>query len=311
MDKLPLYMAPLQGVTEAPFRNIFDKHFGGVDTYYTPFVRWEHGGVRKKDLKGLDPASNQVKHLVPQLMAASAAEAEMILSQIEGFGYKEVDLNMGCAFPAVAKKGKGCGIQPYPEKVKELLQIAERHPELSFSVKMRLGYENAQECLDLLPILNAFPLSRVVVHARIGKQQYHGDCDEEAFACFARSCSHPVIYNGDVTTVETLARLSQDMPFLQGVMVGRGLLAAPWMAAEYREGKVWDADLRKSKMRSFHADLFDYYAQTLEGGEKQLLTKMKEFWEFLMPDVDRKLRKKIYKSQRVPDYTDAVFQLLR
>ena len=236
MERLKIYMAPLQGLTEAPYRNAFEKHFGGVDVYYTPFIRWEHGGLRRKDVRDLHPDANKVGHLVPQIIAASAEEAEQILAQVVPYGYQEVDLNMGCAFPMLVKKGKGCGLLPEPERVRGLLQVVERYPDISFSVKMRLGYENAAECMELLSVLNETRLSRVVVHARTGRQQYKGECDREAFLRFARECRHPVVYNGDVTTVESLSELQQGMPFLEGVMMGRGLLAAPWVAIEYHEG---------------------------------------------------------------------------
>ncbi len=310
MNDFKIYMAPLQGLTEAPFRNAFDRHFGGVDTYYTPFARWEHGGMRRKDVRDVKPEHNTVGHLVPQLVAASADEAELLVRPFKEFGFHEVDLNMGCAFPAIAKKRKGCGMLPYPEQVKDLLQIIERHPDMSFSVKMRLGYENVDECMELLPILNASCLSRIVVHARTGKQQYKENCDWMAFERFARACSHPVIYNGDLTTLEDIRKMSEgDMP-LAGVMIGRGLLATPWMVAEFKDGDVWTEEKRMTRMRALHADLFDHYARTLEGGEKQLLMKMKSFWEYLLPDADRKIRKKIHKAQKITDYTNAVFQLL-
>ena len=75
--RLKVYMAPMQGVTEAPFRNLFDKHFGGVEAYYTPFVRWEHDGMRRKDLRELLPENNRVGMLVPQILAGSLEEAEL------------------------------------------------------------------------------------------------------------------------------------------------------------------------------------------------------------------------------------------
>jgi tRNA-dihydrouridine synthase B len=135
MGRLKIYMAPLQGLTEAPYRNAFEKHFGGVDVYYTPFIRWEHGGLRRKDVRDLHPDANKVGHLVPQIIAASAEEAELILDQVVSYGYQEVDLNMGCAFPMLVKKGKGCGLLPEPERVRGLLQVVERYPDISFSVK--------------------------------------------------------------------------------------------------------------------------------------------------------------------------------
>lgn len=66
-----------------------------------------------------------------------------------------------------------------------------------------------------------------------------------------------------------------------------------------------------SALRGLHGDLLDHYARTLEGGEKQLLTRMKTFWEYLCPDADRKARKKILKARNVPEYTQAVFRLLQ
>lgn len=310
MGQLKIYQAPMQGLTDFPFRNAFEKHFGGVDAYYTPFIRWEHGGVRKKDLRDITLENNKVKRLVPQLIAGSAEEAERILMEIGRFGYKEIDLNLGCSFPIMVGKGKGCGILPYPERVKDLLQIAERHPEVSFSVKMRLGYKDAEECMALLPVLNDVPLLRVVVHARTGGQQYKGECNRAAFKVWAEQCAHPVVYNGDIRTLDELLGLKEEFPFLEGVMLGRGLLATPWIAAEYASGMVWNTETRLERLRALHADLLDHYEQTLEGGEKQLLLKMKSFWEYLLPDGNRKLHKRIHKAQKITDYTRAVFQML-
>lgn len=311
MGQLKIYMAPLQGITEAPFRNLFARYFGGVDVYYTPFVRWEYGAVRKKDLRDLRPERNVVECLIPQLLAGSLEEAEKIMPEILDSGYRKVDLNLGCSFPVLVKKGKGCGLIPHPDKVKELLLLAERYPEVDFSVKMRLGYDSAQECMELLPVLNDTRLSHIAIHARTGKQQYKGECDREAFVRFAQDCRHPLVYNGDIRTVDDIEAIQREIPDLSGVMIGRGLLEHPWLAVEYVEGKIWTSAERMQAMRRLHSDLFSYYEQVLEGGEKQLLMKMKGFWEYMFPDGDRKMRKKIHKAQKIVDYTNAVFQLLQ
>lgn len=311
MGKMKIYMAPMQGFTEAPFRNAFARYFGGVDIYYTPFVRWEYGHVRKKDLRDLNPEHNTVDCLIPQLIAGSLDEAEKIMSEILRFGYKKIDLNMGCAFPVLAKKGKGCGLMPDPKKVRDLMQLTGRYPDIDFSIKMRLGYENPQECLDLLPMLNDTRLNHIVVHARIGTQQYKGDCNREAFARFAENCRQPLVFNGDIKSIEDIEMLERDFPSLDGVMIGRGLASHPWIAAEYKKEKEWQTSERMQAMRRLHSDLFTHYEQALEGGEKQLLMKMKGFWEYLFTDGDRKLRKKIHKAQKTVDYTNAVFQLLQ
>ena len=150
MERLKIYMAPLQGLTEAPYRNAFEKHFGGVDVYYTPFIRWEHGALRRKDVRDLHPDANKVGHLVPQIIAASAEEAEQILAQVVPYGYQEVDLNMGCAFPMLVKKGKGCGLLHEPERVRGLLQVV-KCPQKVGRVKYYPVIERVRYCTGLFP----------------------------------------------------------------------------------------------------------------------------------------------------------------
>ena len=93
-------------------------------------------------------------------------------------------------------------------------------------------------------------------------------------------------------------------------MMGRGLLAAPWVAIEYHEGAAWSMERRMSSLRALHADLLDHYVQTLEGGREATADEDESFWEYIYPEGDRKCRKKIHKAQKVADYTQAVFQLL-
>ena len=112
--------------------------------------------------------------VIPQLIASSAEKAEVILSLFIEKGYREADINLGCPFPLLARRHNGSGILPYPEEVKALLSIVTRYPQISFSVKMRLGWEQPDECLALAPILNDLPLRQITMHPRLGKQGYKG-----------------------------------------------------------------------------------------------------------------------------------------
>ncbi|MGG6498906.1 UNVERIFIED_CONTAM: tRNA-dihydrouridine synthase, partial [Bacteroidetes bacterium 56_B9] len=78
------------------------------------------------------------------------------------------------------------------------------HPDLQFSVKMRLGWENPEESLALLPLLNELPLTHIIMHPRLGKQQYKGEVDLKGFEAFYNECRHPLIYNGGLLTVEDI-----------------------------------------------------------------------------------------------------------
>ena len=275
---LPIHFAPLQGYTEAIYRNAHATCFGGVDIYYTPFVRLEKGNFRKRDIRDIEPDNNHVPHLVPQLLASSPEKAETILSLFIEKGYKEADINLGCPFPLLAKRHNGSGILPYPEEVKALLSIVTKYPQISFSIKMRLGWENPDECIQLAPILNI--------------------------------CKHPLIYNGDIKSIEEIQAIKEQFPTLAGIMIGRGLLANPALALEYQSGKKLSPDEMAKKIREMHTIVYQQYEQQLNGGDTQLVNKMKSFWEYLLPEADKKLLKAIHKSNRIDKYQQAVSNLI-
>lgn len=310
-DKLPIHFAPLQGYTEVFYRNAHATCFGGVDTYYTPFVRLEKGSFRRRDVRGIEPENNFVPHLIPQLIAPTFEKAETILKLFIEKGYEEVDINLGCPFPMLAKRHNGSGILPYPEEVKELLRIVTEYPQIKFSVKMRLGWESPEECLHLIPIINELPLSHVTVHPRLGKQQYKGEVDLKSFAAFQEVCKLPLIYNGDIHSLEDIERIQDRFPSLAGIMIGRGLLANPALALEYKEGRKLTADEMREKLRKLHDSVFSSYKEQLEGGDAQLMDKMKSFWEYLLPEANKKLRKIIFKSNHIDKYLQAVNQILK
>lgn len=306
MQDLPIHFAPLQGYTEAFYRNAHAACFGGIDTYYTPFVRIEKGRFRHRDVRSIEPANNQVPHLVPQLIAPTAEKAEAILSLFIEKGYEEADINLGCPFPLLAKRHNGSGILPYPEEVEALLSLIQKYPQISFSIKMRLGWEDSDECLKLLPIINDLPLRQVTMHPRLGKQQYKGEVDLKGFAAFQDACKHPIIYNGDINNLEDIQRIQDKFPTLAGIMIGRGLLANPALAAEHRQGRVFEFDEMVKKVQSMHQCVYTQYAEQLQGGDAQLLNKMKTFWEYLLPNADKKLLKAIHKSTSLNKYNQAV-----
>lgn len=310
-NKLPIHFAPLQGFTDAPYRNAHQTIFGGITTYYTPFVRLEKGdNFRMREIREITLENNTVSHLIPQLIASVPEEFEKIAALFEEKGHTQADINMGCPFPMLARRHKGSGILPYPEEVKAVLDCIAKFPNIKFSLKMRLGWDSAQECMDLLPLLNELPLQHITLHARLGKQQYNGETDWDAFEAFYKACKHPVIYNGDITTIEELNQLSARFPNLAGVMIGRGLLGNPALAMEYTQGVSLTKQELYDKIRVLHLSLLSHYEAHLEG-DAQLLCKMKTLWEYLLPDMDRKIKKKIHKSTKLESYRAAVAEGLR
>lgn len=304
--KIKIHLAPLQGHTDQIFRNAHHEIFGGVDTYYTPFVRLEKGNsFRSREIRDINPENNHVNELVPQLIASTPEELKTIAKLFIENGYKRADLNMGCPFPMLARRHKGSGLLSHPQEVKALMDAIKEIPELKFSVKMRLGWESPQECLELLPILNDAPLVHIGVHARLGVQQYKGEVDLEGFEAFYKACKHPLYYNGDLLTIADIEQIVERFPNLEGVMLGRGLLSNPALALEYKAGAPLEMVDKKRKMRALHDDLFAQYSAYLQGN-KQILEKMKPFWEYLSHELEKRTRKKIEKANKTSLYEAAV-----
>lgn len=308
---ISLYVAPLQGFTESVWRNAHAEVFGGIDAYYSPFVRIEKGDFRKKDKRDVLPANNRGVHLVPQLIAGEPEELCRIADFMLSLGYRQIDVNMGCPFPLITNQGKGSGILPYPDKVAALLKAMESYPQVAFSVKMRLGWQEPEEWKKLLPLLNDSCVHRIVLHPRIGKQQYKGTVHQEAFQDFYKECRIPLVYNGDLCTVGKMYEQLDRTPDLEGLMLGRGLLANPALADEFRTGHVADEPELYGKVYRMHQLMAEAYRNQIEGGEAQLLGKLKTLWEYLLPDMDKKARKAILKSNRIEHYWQAVERALR
>ena len=302
---MKIYSAPLQGFTEAVWRNVHSEVFGGIDGYYTPFLRYEHGEIRNKDIRDVERKNNTVENLVPQIIAATPEEMRPLLDLIRNEGYTCVDINMGCSFPLQARKKHGAGILSHPDLVAGILDEVKRNNDISFSIKMRLGWQEKCEWQALIETINATPLSHVTMHPRLGIEQYKKPVDIDAFAEFYNACKHPVVYNGDLLTLQDIQRVESAFPVLKGIMLGRGLLANPGLGVEYTIGKEMTNNERAALVRKMHDKMHDVMAQRLHGNT-QYLSKLKPYWEYLLPDMLKRDKKAILKATTIDKYMHAV-----
>lgn len=297
---LPIHFAPLQGFTESAYRLSHSKFAPGIHTYYTPFLRLEKGEVRAKDLRDLQ--TEHPYHLVPQIIVRDVAEFKTLTKTVIDLGFKEIDINMGCPYPMQTKSGRGSGILPHPEKVREILD-AINASNIQFSIKMRLGLTSPEECLQLLPLLNEAPLAHITLHPRIGIQQYKGALDFETFDKFYSECKHPLIFNGDIADIKDIQYIETRYPKLAGIMIGRGLLANPVLAAQYAGLPCGTAT---ETLLKIHADIAADHARRLQGNA-QILDKIRPFWTYA--DLPKKIRKEIEKSKTFEEYLAAVNEI--
>lgn len=288
-----LAFAPLQGYTDAVFRRAYHECVGGIDEFYAPFVRLERGEVRKKDLRDTDPKRNAGVPTVPQVIASGGDEFARLCDALQGQGWRRIDLNLGCPFPMQVKAGRGSGLLQHPGRIEEIQREMQRRPEVAFSVKMRTGLERTEEGLAVLPLVNAMPLLHVTLHPRLGRQQYRGTPDREAFQRFLTELKHPVVYNGDVIDLSSPPFTSSSKN-IKGLMLGRGLLARPWMLSDKSPHEV---------IRQLHAAVYRHATATL-CGDSQILVRLHAFWKFL--DMDPKQKKSILKATTLRRYNAAV-----
>ena len=305
---IPIHFAPLQGYTDDVYRRIHHELMGGIHSYYTPFLRMEGGGVRSKDMRDIRPEFNEGVPVVPQIIVKSMKEFEFLTKIVEEKGYTRVDINMGCPFPLQAKHGRGSGLLAHVDIIEEIAKAISSKSELKFSVKMRLGWENTDEWRPVLDILNETPLEQITLHPRIGTQQYKGTVNMEAFEEFYAICKHPIIYNGDVTSIEGIQKLEEKYPKLAGVMIGRGLLARPSLASEYVTGIELSWEKRRPVLLDFHDRLKAHY-ETTANSEAQVHSRLRLFWEYMEEELGRKVYKKIMKAGNLKNYLSAVREI--
>lgn len=274
-----LYLAPLHGITNRIFRNVWVSHFTGLDGAVTPFIPAAAASrSATKHYRDIDPGVQGPLPIEPQLLAGPRDAIRECTASITALGYDEINLNMGCPYAMVVKKGRGSGLLPHPDVIRTVLDMLCSAGTFRVSVKIRLGQHRADELDEFIPVLNEYPLSRVIVHPRIGKQMYRGTVDLEGFDRVARCCSHALVYNGDIFNYTLFESVQKRFPFLNSWMIGRGALMDPFLPEEIRTGSRPVGE--RERLKAWHDDLYAVYEQTLYG-PRHLLDKMKEIWGYL------------------------------
>ena len=128
----------------------------------------------------------------------------------------------------------------------------------------------------------------------------------DSFRLLADKCQHPIIYNGEIHSIEDIQGIENEFGNrLAGIMIGRGLLARPSLAREYKTGMAEsEASLIRDILR-LHDMMQAHYAKMIPG-EDQQLGKLRTFWDHLEPTIGRKQWKKIVKAGNMKNYLAAV-----
>ena len=307
-----LLSSPLQGFTDFRFRNALNHFFGGIDTFYAPYIRLNGKMVIKPAYqRDLALENNTTLEVIPQVITNDPDEFLFVAKYVQSLGYKELNWNLGCPYPMVTKSGMGSGLICNPARIDEVLDKAHKETDILVSMKMRMGYENAEEILDAFPILDQYPLKNIAIHARIGKQLYKGAVNLDAFEKCISSTKHKLYYNGDITSVEAFRAIQERFPSIDHFMIGRGLIADPFLPSMIKNNTTEYPENRWAIFSEFHDTIYRQYDEFLSG-PTPIKMKMQGFWEYFSQSTSnpQKTFKAIKKASNPTKYQHAVREII-
>ena len=300
------YLAPMEGITTYIYRNAYNKYFGGIDKYFTPFIASKK--MNNRELNDILPEHNKGIHLVPQILTNRADEFLQITNKLAEYGYPTVNLNLGCPSGTVTARKRGSGFLSVPDELdKFLYEIFEKSP-IDISIKTRIGIDDLEDWDYLLKIYSKYPVSELIIHTRLQKEFYNGIPHKSAYKKACEQLCYPLCYNGDINSLKSYNELLEEIPNVNSVMIGRGILQNPSLIKTLNS----EAPVDKNTLKDFHNEIFENYSEIM-CGETNTLYKMKDLWTYLSRSFTEsdKYLKKIRKATSFSDYKTAVNSLFR
>jgi tRNA-dihydrouridine synthase len=278
-----IVMAPLQGLTEAEFRRAWSRHFSGIHQMMSPFIALAEGSrFRQQHLRDVLPEANPGLTIIPQVLGNDVPKFVLLAHRLQELGYATVNWNLGCPKPSVARKKRGSGLLPFPDLLRQLLDEIIPALPIALSIKTRLGYHHPEEFEKLTEVFNDYPLQSLVIHPRIGMQMYDGAMHLETFDAIVDRIKHPWIFSGDITDRESFLATRKRYPTATGWMLGRGVLANPFLAEQISLPATPAPDeTHRHRLHDFYYDLMQELADKGRSPLAQLGKKKDYWWYFV------------------------------
>ena len=230
---LPLFLAPMAGVTNSIFRTICKER--GADILTTEFVSADGIMHRNARTRGYVEFAPHERPMGVQLFGADPDRlAEAARQVIDWVNPDFIDINFGCpASKVVCRNGGSSLLRDCPLLEKVAAAVVRACTPLPVTAKIRIGWDaNSINAIQTAKLLEGAGIQRIAVHGRTKAQGYSGEADWEVIASVASSVSVPVIGNGDITDGTTARRrLSSGV---SGLMIGRAAMNNPWIFTEIK-----------------------------------------------------------------------------
>lgn len=285
-----LALAPMQDVTGLAFMRVAAR-YGAPDYFVTEFFRVHAQSRPEKHILRAIDENTTGRPVFAQLIGGDIAQLERTIAELLRHPVAGIDLNLGCPAPKVCQKNAGGGLLREPDKIAKILAAIRAAVPGLFTVKMRLGFEDAGRCDALLDLMNEHRVDLLAVHGRTVRELYRGEVRYDAIARAVARARCPVMANGDITSAAKAARVLAETR-AAGVMIGRHAIRNPWIFRQCRErfaGRpvtpVMLADVRAHIDHLFEATRLDA-ATGASVPEAARVGRMKKFLNFTGQSVD-------------------------
>jgi tRNA-dihydrouridine synthase B len=250
VQPLDLRLAPMAGVTNAPFRLVCRECGAGRLTSEEIDARALVLGNAKTD--ALARYLPEERPLAMQLLGADPDVLADAARRLEAAGADGIDLNMGCPVPKIVAKGQGSALMRDPLAAAVIFRTLRKAVRGPFTIKIRGGWdERTVNAVEIARLAESEGVDAITVHPRTRSQQFTGRAPWDVIASVVAAVRVPVVGNGDVASVDD-ARAMVAATGCAAVMIGRGALGAPWIF----HGAAFDRDARAAVIRR-HADLIE------------------------------------------------------
>ena len=267
----PLFLAPMEDVTDASFRFVCKKF--GADMMYTEFISSD-GLIRdaKKSLAKLvtydyeAPIGIQIYGNIPEAMVDAARMAEDAARIAGGHGADLVDINFGCPVSKIARRGAGSGMMKEPDKMVQITRMVVDAVKLPVTVKTRLGWdENSKIIVELAERLQDAGIQALTVHGRTRCQMYTGEADWTLIGKIKENprMHIPIIGNGDINSPQKAGE-AFDRYGVDGIMIGRATYGHPWIFREIKHYLQTGEILPQMEVRERVALAKEHLSKSLE-----------------------------------------------